>query len=32
MTQNYKLLTRVSGALLVGIGILGIYADLLPQL
>lgn len=32
MTQNYKLLTRFSGALLVGIGILGIYADLLPQL
>ena len=31
MTQNYKLLTRVSGALLVGIGLLGIYADLLPQ-
>ncbi len=31
MTQNYKLLTRVSGALLVAIGIFGIYSDLLPQ-
>jgi cytochrome c-type biogenesis protein len=30
MGQNYKLLTRVSGALLVGIGLFGIYADLLP--
>ncbi|MCB9419851.1 MAG: hypothetical protein H6667_08605 [Ardenticatenaceae bacterium] len=32
MTQHYGLLTRVSGALLVAIGLLGIYADLLPQL
>ncbi|MCP4428453.1 MAG: hypothetical protein GY803_28540 [Chloroflexi bacterium] len=32
MTQNYKLLTRVSGALLVVIGLFGVYADLLPQL
>lgn len=32
MTQNYGLLTRVSGVLLVGIGLLGIYTDLLPQL
>jgi cytochrome c-type biogenesis protein len=32
LTQNYKLLTRVSGALLVGIGVLGIFADLLPNL
>ncbi len=31
MTQNYKLLTRLSGALLVGIGMLGIFADLLPN-
>jgi cytochrome c-type biogenesis protein len=32
LTQNYKLLTRVSGALLVGFGVLGIFADLLPNL
>lgn len=32
MTANHTLLTRVSGALLVAIGLLGIYADLLPQL
>ena len=32
MTQHYGLLTRVSGALLVAIGLLGIYSDLLPQL
>ena len=32
MTQHYGLLTRVSGALLVAIGLLGIYTDLLPQL
>ncbi|MCB8946069.1 MAG: hypothetical protein H6658_20180 [Ardenticatenaceae bacterium] len=32
LTQNYKLLTRLSGALLVGIGVLGIFADLLPNL
>lgn len=32
MTQNYGLLTRVSGVLLVAIGLFGIYVDLLPQL
>lgn len=32
MTQNYGLLTRASGVLLIGIGLLGVYADLLPQL
>jgi cytochrome c-type biogenesis protein len=32
MTQNYQLLTRASGVLLVAIGMLGIYADLLPQI
>lgn len=32
MTQNHTLLTRVSGVLLVAIGLLGIYADLLPNL
>ncbi|MCB9431461.1 MAG: sulfite exporter TauE/SafE family protein [Ardenticatenaceae bacterium] len=32
MTQNYKLLTRLSGILLIGIGLLGIFADLLPNL
>ena len=32
MTRNYSLLTRVSGALLVAIGLFGVYADLLPQL
>lgn len=31
-TQNYKLLTRVSGLLLVAIGLFGIYYDLLPNL
>jgi cytochrome c-type biogenesis protein len=31
MGQNYKTLTRFSGLLLIGIGLLGIYADLLPQ-
>lgn len=31
-TQNYTLLTRVSGVLLVGIGLLGVYADLLPNI
>lgn len=30
-TQNYKLLTRVSGILLVSIGLIGIYVDLLPN-
>lgn len=32
MTQNYKLLTRVSGALLVAIGLFGIWVDLVPNL
>ncbi len=32
MTQNYTVLTRISGMLLVAIGLLGIYADLLPQI
>jgi cytochrome c-type biogenesis protein len=32
MTANYTLLTRFSGVLLILIGLLGIYADLLPQL
>ncbi|MEJ2747594.1 MAG: cytochrome c biogenesis protein CcdA [Anaerolineae bacterium] len=32
MTQHYGLLTRVSGVLLVAIGLLGIFTDLLPQL
>ena len=31
-TQNYRLLTRVSGVLLVVIGLFGIYYDLLPNL
>ncbi|MEZ4646512.1 MAG: cytochrome c biogenesis protein CcdA [Chloroflexota bacterium] len=32
MTQNYKLMTRVSGALLVAIGLFGIWVDLVPNL
>lgn len=32
MTANYKLLTRFSGALLLAIGIFGIYAEVLPNL
>lgn len=32
MTANYKLLTRFSGALLVLIGIFGLYAEVLPNL
>jgi cytochrome c-type biogenesis protein len=32
LTQNYKLLTRVSWALLEGSGVLGIFADLLTNL
>ncbi|MCA9921005.1 MAG: hypothetical protein KC421_01465, partial [Anaerolineales bacterium] len=32
MTQNYKLLTRISGVLLVAIGIFGFFADLAPNL
>lgn len=31
-TRNYTLLTRVSGALLIAIGLFGIYVDLLPNL
>ena len=31
-TKNYKLLTRASGALLIVIGLAGIYVELLPQL
>ncbi len=32
MTQRYGLLTRVSGALLVAIGLFGVWVDLLPNL
>ena len=32
MTQRYTLLTRISGALLVAIGLFGVYVDLLPNL
>lgn len=32
MTANYRLLTRFSGALLLLIGLFGIYADILPNL
>lgn len=32
MTSNYKLLTRVSGALLIGIGVFGFFAEVLPNL
>ncbi|MCA9969051.1 MAG: hypothetical protein KC425_02495 [Anaerolineales bacterium] len=32
MGQNHGVLTRLSGALLVGIGVLGVFADLLPNL
>lgn len=32
MTQNYRLMTQASGLLLVGIGIFGIFVDLLPHL
>ncbi len=31
-TKNYKLLTRASGTLLVLIGLVGIYVELLPML
>lgn len=31
-TKNYKLLTRASGVLLVLIGVVGIYVELLPQI
>jgi cytochrome c-type biogenesis protein len=31
MTQNYGLLTRISGVLLVGIGLLGIFAEVIPN-
>jgi cytochrome c-type biogenesis protein len=32
MGQNYKLLTRVSGVLLVAIGVFGLWVDVLPNL
>jgi cytochrome c-type biogenesis protein len=32
LTQNYKLLTRISGVLLVGIGVYGFIKEILPQL
>jgi len=32
VTQHYTWMTRLSGALLVAIGIFGIWADLLPNL
>lgn len=32
MGQNYKLLTRLSGVLLVGIGIFGLWVDVIPNL
>jgi len=32
MTGNYRLLTRISGALLLVIGLFGLYADVLPNL
>ena len=32
LTQNYKLLTRISGVLLLGIGIFGVWTEILPQL
>jgi len=32
MTRHYSTLTRLSGVLLVGIGVIGIYFDLLPNL
>jgi cytochrome c-type biogenesis protein len=32
MTQRYGLLTRLSGVLLIGIGLFGIWVDLLPNL
>lgn len=32
LTQNHTLLTRVSGVLLVGIGVFGVVTELLPQL
>ena len=31
LTQNYKFLTRVSGALLLGIGVFGLWTEVLPQ-
>lgn len=31
LTQNYKLLTRVSGVLLLGIGLFGVWTEILPQ-
>ncbi|MCB9009986.1 MAG: hypothetical protein H6656_21880 [Ardenticatenaceae bacterium] len=32
MGQNYKLLTRISGVLLVAIGVFGLWVDVLPNL
>jgi cytochrome c biogenesis protein CcdA len=32
MGQNYSLLTRVSGVLLVAIGVFGLWVDVLPNL
>jgi len=31
LTQNYKLLTRISGILLLGIGLFGVWTEILPQ-
>ena len=31
-TKNYRVLTRASGMLLIAIGFVGIYVELLPQL
>ena len=31
LTKNYKMLTRVSGVLLLGIGIFGVWTELVPQ-
>ena len=32
LTRNYKLLTRISGVLLVGIGLFGVWTEVLPNL
>ena len=32
LTRNYKLLTRISGLLLVGIGLFGVWTEVLPNL
>ncbi len=31
LTQNYKLLTRISGVLLLGIGLFGVWTEIIPQ-